>query len=150
MRVSIVASIWSLVNIAAAQNPFSGPNGRCPIIQLFLVEAQGSSNLQGVAVAILDIAAGVNITSLPYAPSSDLSSSIEDGYGAVAGEIVTFQNKCPNGKIVLLGDAQGASYISATLAGTTVSGNLIPAVPDIEQQGKPLRRSISSKYLLTL
>jgi hypothetical protein len=135
MRVSTIASLWSISTIAAAQNPFAGPNGRCPSIQLFLVEAQGSSNLLGVAVAILDIAAGVNITSLPYAPSSDLSSTIEQSFVSTTTEIQTFSQKCPNGKIVLLGDAQGASYISATLAGTNLSGKPIPAGSSIGQQG---------------
>jgi hypothetical protein len=137
MRISTVASLWSLVNIAAAQNPFSGPNGRCPSIQLFLVEAQGSSNLLGVAVAILDIAAGVNITSLPYTPSPDLSSSIEEGFISTTIEIQAFTKKCPDGKIVLLGDAQGATFISATLGGTNLIGKPIPEVPSIGEQGAP-------------
>jgi hypothetical protein len=126
MRFTSVVSFWSFVSVATAQ--FSGPNGRCPSIQLYVLEQQGSSNLLSIAVTILDIAVGVNITSLSYAPSSDLASSVAQGVASLTSELNAFSQKCPNGKLVLLGDAQGASYVSATLAGTNVGGNRITAI----------------------
>lgn len=127
MRFSSVVSFGSLLSVATAQ--FSGPNPRCPDTQLYLLEQEGSNNLISIAGPILDIAYGVNITSLSYALSSDLASSVEQGVARLTSELTAFSQECPNGKIVLLGDAQGASYISAALAGTDLGGKSVVAIP---------------------
>lgn len=138
-----LAAFAAAQSLANSQSAFTGSDHTCLQYQFI---SDGSPESMRLAVYLLDVVVGLNITQVPYAQGPDWASTVGPGASNLIGFLTSFSQACPYANFLLAGTGQGASIISAALAGTDLGGNLVLPLPsDVGQKGRYLLSSFSRK-----
>lgn len=128
-----LAALTAAQSLANSQSSFTGPDRTCLQHQIISLGDGASMRL---ATTLLDALVGVNITQLPYGQGQDFTTAVGPSASNLIGYLTSFAQACPYVDFILIGDGQGASVISAALAGTDLGGNLVLPLPSyIESKG---------------
>ncbi|TLS23858.1 hypothetical protein PpBr36_07989 [Pyricularia pennisetigena] len=154
MKLSAVA-VSPLVAGLAAASPASSPltsRQACPNVHVFgareTTVPQGYGTSQGLVNMVLQAYPGATSEAIVYPACGGQSqcggvsydNSASQGTAAVVSAVTSFNSRCPNTKLVVIGYSQGGQIFDNALcggAGATLSGNALAAVKAAIFMGDP-------------